>query len=255
MADYFNVLNETPNSRKNTSISDYIVLENDKSIKLQLIIPPAIGKVFTHWIPTDGKKMPIRCLGDDCPICRRNETTGYDNKNPEFIQRSISYIANVVDLTPSKVCPKCETINERNATVCTGKDCEEKLINVEAQPMKALRYLEGNKTLFRQLEETSEMLAEAGYQISAVPLALKKVNNPDNKPVYPTIPQIGDKEAVDPKDYEDNLFDYQKVGIHVSYEEMVLLMNGGSFREMLQGRSKKTEEKKDRLDAMFANLE
>jgi hypothetical protein len=245
MGDFFDVLNTPKYDNKQSKVTDYIRLENDKPIKVQLLSP--VGTVYTHWMFTDGKKMPFRCLGEMCPVCARNSSVEND-EDPDFIKKDRAYIVNVVDLTPMKICPKCENVNEKNATKCSNEECGTVIIDVDPQPLDRVRYLESSWTVFEQIKQTAEALVDQGMDIKSTPLVIRKSKASNDKIVATVIPSP--KDEVDVRKYTDNLFDYEKTGIHVNHQEMIILMNGGSFKDILKKRSD-NKDKKSELDEIF----
>lgn len=253
MSDFFEVLDKPTTTKKfNKSIPDYIKLEPDRPIKVQFLLPPAVGEVHTHWV--QGRKLPVRCLGMDCPICNRNKTIGYDNKHPDFIRRDESKICNVIDLTAVKICPHCEYVNERSATKCTNEECNKIIIDIDVQPLKVVRYLEGNKNLFTQIRTViSQTLSNMGLEqedVQNLVFTITRTKIGDNN-VHSVIPSINDKSAVDANEYRTNLFNYEETGIHVNYDEMVMLMSGASFKDVIARRNNKETNKKSELDDIF----
>ena len=133
------------NNRNRTNVRDYINLK-DGPVTVQFLTSPV--ETYTHWIATDGTRMPFTCLGENCPVCRRNAKIEDPDHDPDYIERTRKYASNVVDLTKVKKCPECGTINARNATKCQNDECNKILIEVEAEPMNMVRYLEGTWTLY-----------------------------------------------------------------------------------------------------------
>src|SRR5574341_230849 len=184
MGTFFGAIDGTKKSdRKKTSVTDYIILEYDKPIKIQLLTKPV--QVYKHWIFTDGKKLPFNCSGYGCPICSRNlqilDEVGAEEakKHPQFIERQQKFISNVVDLTSVKVCPKCETVNDKVAAKCGGADCGNIIIDVEPQSLKSVRYLEGSYTMWEDLRQTVSLMPNVTEDridttIIEVPFVIKK---------------------------------------------------------------------------------
>jgi hypothetical protein len=265
---FFDVLDKAPTYEKRSkSVTDYIRLDYDKPVKVQLLIPEGskLIEVYTHWV--QGRKLPVRCLGAGaCPVCSRNEKIDYDKTNADFIGRDRKFIVNALDLTMMKTCPNCSTVNERNATKCSGEECGKGLIDVEAAPLKMVRYLEGPKALFEQIRQDMAMYLSEQLQYSKeyieenlnkhlgeTPISIKRYKKGENEPPgYTTFPLVNDKDTVNVKEYSDQLFDLEKTGIHVSYDEMVVLMNGGSYKDILSNRPKKNDKQKE-LDDIFGD--
>jgi hypothetical protein len=250
MTDFFDVPDVPKTNYNNKSVTNYITLEENIPVKVQFL--SKMDRRYRHWVPTDGKKMPIRCLEEDCPICARNAGIGWDNRkeDPNWIDKQEVFLANVVDLTLAKRCPKCDSINPKNATKCTNDDCGTMLVDVDPAPMKEVRYIEASYSCKQQLVQTAETLREQGIDTNKMPFVIKMYKGPDKKSAYTVV--ADPTNSVDPADYADKLYDYDKdTGIRLSHAEMVIVMNGGSFRETMKARSNKEPAKKSELDSFF----
>lgn len=234
-----------------TNVTDYIIL-GDTPITVQFLSAPQ--PTFKHWVFTDGRKLPFACLGANCPICERNNKVTDPDTDPDYIERQTRYAANVVDLTPVKICPECGTVNTRNATKCQNDECNTILVDVEEQPMGMVRYLEGSYTLYyADLAGLEDMLLEAdpNFDITKVPLTIKKKKS-ENVTSYPIVPNTNASYAVNPDDYKDQLHDLTKIGIVLEPEELRIIMNGGSFKELMASKyGKKEENRKEEVDSIF----
>lgn len=260
MTSFFDV--PKGNAEKRT-VKDYITLDYDIPIKVQFLLKSGerAKETYTHWLNNGQKKLPVRCLGYGCPVCSRNQSIDNDKDNPLFVQRDRSYVANVVDLTPAKICPKCSFVNDKTSMKCGGEDCGEKLVDVEPSPLKANRYLEISFTLNERIKEYLEVALEnmgvnlkegedANEPMSKIVVNIKKYKA-GKKTDYMVNPIINSSDAVDPNEYMEKRYDLDKVGIHVDANEMITLMNGGSIKEVMEARKANTESKKSELDEFF----
>lgn len=255
----YDVLNTPKYENKQKSLTDYIKLETDIPVKIQLL-PKKAEAVNIHWI----NRMSYRCLGNECPVCSRNEAIGWDKEHKDFIRRDTNYITNVVDLTPSKVCPKCSYINAKNAVKCTNEGCNEMLVDVEVQPMNKVRYLEASYTLSKKIEMSIEdALVNLGLwekkedddhppieQMCSFPVGLKKFNTAGDKTDYSVIPFSGEINKLNIDEYTE-FFNAKDTGVKLTPDEMMMAMNGVGFRDILKTRTKTEENKKNELEEMF----
>src|ERR1051325_8828243 len=76
-------------------------------------------KKYTHYVGY----AYIECLGDECPLCENNKRILYEY--PEDYQkvkgwnpRRARFYINVLDKTPTKVCPKCGTEKQDASEIC-----------------------------------------------------------------------------------------------------------------------------------------
>lgn len=250
MSGFFEAVLNKPKYEK-SSVTDYVRLDYDKAIKVQLLpVPP--GEVHTHWL--QGRKLPVRCLGMNCPVCARNESLDYDKTHDDFVAKNTSYVMNVLDLTPSKICPKCSYINEKNAIKCTNEECDEVLVDVDVQPMNMVRYFEASYTLTTRINETllqtleSYGLEATEANICSIPISIKKFKASNDKTDYTVVPQP--KSDVDLSEYVKKAFDPAKTGIIVDYPEMMALMAGTSLKEVMKARSNEPANK-EKVESIF----
>ena len=244
MGNFFNAL--TISQGKDYKLTDYINLADGEKITVQLLSP--VESKFIHWMPTDGKRMPVKCLGlDNCPVCSSNRELEGGKEDSEYIATQARYLTNVLDLTPMKECPSCGTLNGTNMTTCANDECKTILVDVEPAPIKQVRYLEGSWTMFKQIEAMEDLLGE--YKINQVPLSIKRTGS-GGKTIYVVVPLTQEAGKYNPDEYKDDLFNLSEVGIILDYNEMVIVMNGGSFRAVMEARR---GNKKEEMDNIFSD--
>src|SRR5689334_8205599 len=78
-------------------------------------------KKYTHYVGWSY----LECLGDECPICENNKKILYEHhedyaKVKGWCPKRPRYYINVLDKTPTKVCPKDGKENQPNAVACTA---------------------------------------------------------------------------------------------------------------------------------------
>jgi hypothetical protein len=259
---FFDVYNEPKEKFVKSNFTDYIKLENNVPVKVQLI-PKAAEKVYKHWFPTMGKKLPLKCLGNECPLCSRNQAVDYDKDHKDFIARQESTLINVLDLTPSKICPKCSSINPKNAVKCTSDGCDQMLVDVEVQPMNVVRYIDASYTLGKRIEGDIEgNLDNMGVwvkksdddhptikQVASLPIAIKMFPISEKKSDY-NIPFPLEYDKINTEDYLDKAFSAKDVGIELNYNEMMMLIAGSTFKEVMESR-KETPANKEKVESLF----
>jgi len=255
----FDALKKTQSTWKDTGVRDYISLAENEQIKVQVASP--VEFVYKHWIQTDGKFMPINCLGlDECPICEHNRGLEDGYENPNFIKTQQRFLQNVVDLTSVKICSKCEYVNARNASKCGNEECSHILIDEEARPLNRVRYLEGSRRMFNKIAslagsnldgDSDEIkLLPDGVEIQDVPIAIRRVGSRQDTD-YIIVPMVTDPEAVDVSEYKGQLFDLKNTGIKMNYNELMTLMNGGSFKAIMESRRNSKSEVAEELNELF----
>lgn len=250
MSGFFEAVLTKPKYEK-SSVTDYVRLDYDKPIKVQLLpVPP--GEVHTHWL--QGRKLPVRCLGVNCPVCARNESINYNKEHEDYIAKNTSYVMNVLDLTPAKVCPKCSYINEKNAVKCVNEECDAMLVDVEIQPMNQVRYFEASYTLTNRINETLLQTLEAyGLEqteenICSIPFTIKKFKASNDKTDYTVVP--AQRSDADLREYTKKAFDPAKTGIIVDYVEMMSLLAGTSLKDVMKARGNESANK-EKVESLF----
>lgn len=234
------------------TFTDYIRIDDGTSVKVQFLNRPE--KTYIHWFRTDGKYMPIRCPGfDECPVCTRNNGIENRDEDPDYIPATRRGVASVVDLTPVKRCPECGYVNDRNSNKCSNDECERILVEVDPHPLGEVRYVEGPKSLFDAVSDIVEYLqfdAPEDEKIFHVPVVIKR-SGTGRETRYTAVPQNGDSDAVDPSDFEGMEYSLFETGIHMDYDELVILMNGGSFSAIMEAR-RGDNDNKDAIDEIFS---
>lgn len=194
----------------------------------------SIGK---HWI-TDGsgKRIGLTCAGSDtCVICRRNAEIGYNRENPDFVPLQNRYRVNVLDLTPVKICPKCEAVYHGRAVpvVCSGDGCNTNLSEVVAGPLNEVKILERGRTLMEQFNAFEEEVHPATGKVEPLQsfsIMLIATGSGKNM-VIAAIPQA--PTGIDLSQYEK--FDLNQ-GLQLDNDEIRFLLTGGSLSDVLSAR-------------------
>ena len=207
----------------------------------------------------------IQANGFDDPqatLNRRIKLESPENfrSNPSWRPIQDRYYANVLDLTPVKMCPNCEAeVKATNGTFPAICDrCSVGVINdVEVKPLEQVRVLTGGKTLFEQIpaveakfkDENDESISITTYDCimhvvgkgstrSSVVLADTDAETELPK-VYPL--------EVPPEDF----YDLYSIVPKVTDDEMDKLLTGVSLGDIFAAR-KGTDENEDK-DALEAD--
>lgn len=194
----------------------------------------------THYV----RNLTIKCLGEECPVCQNNTRLRAENpreKNPSNIpgysgRRQVAYV-NVLDRTPTKVCPQCSTEVKRtnNMFPASCPKCNALLNTVQAQPLNKVKVLSKGKQFFDQVEfHNATVLDEAtqtpiginNYDLSVMVMGQK------TPPVVSALPDRNDAVAV----VEDTLFDLQKAIISLDADEIHQLLRGVRLSDIFAAR-------------------
>jgi hypothetical protein len=228
------------------------------------ILSASALRVETHWIHGAN----IKCLGEDCPICKNNlKLIMADSKNfrssPDYIPAKKTFLVNVLDKTPVKICPVCGHANKAEAgkfsvlcMACFKKDNTETLLAV-VQPVELneVRVLSRGVEFFDQLNSLElSVLDEAK---NPIPLNTYDIGinvtgkGKDMKPFVVPYPHLHDPVVVK----EDDLYDLDSVTIKVTAEEMLDLQRGVSLKDIFTARGKQENDvDKDMSNSAYAEV-
>lgn len=232
-----------PTERKTTRRNKYLKIVSGIPTVMQILDAESV-LVYKHWI-TDGggRKVGLRCPGQDiCPICLRNREINYDRKNPLFVASQRRYRINVLNLTPVKRCPECNTayISTTAPETCTGDGCGASLVNVEATPLKEVQILERGRRLMEQfdaLESAPHPFVGKPVAIQSYPIMLV-ATGAGRDMVITAVPQAPSDEDVskfERYDLSDDLI--------LEAEEIQHLLDGGLYKDVLAARQAEREAK------------
>jgi len=195
--------------------------------------PVVIGK---HWlVDSTGRRIGLRCPGMEvCPSCARNRALGYNKNHKDFIPLRRRYRVNVLDLTPSVVCPGCEAVYPGKVSgKCTIDGCSEDLSSIEPAPLSEVRILERGVTLMTQigaLESIPHPLTGKEESLRSYPIMLI-ATGAGRDMVITAIPQA--PNDVDPAGYEKfDLLD----DLILTPDEIQHLLEGTAYNDILAAR-------------------
>jgi len=227
-------------------------------------------KLYSHFIR--GKSLTIKCLDEDCPICQANarikteRPTDYFT-NSAYFGRSERHYVNVLDRTPVKICPSCQTENKQDLSrkfppTCT--ECDTFLTNVQATVSDKVKVLNLSKTLADSINGYSQSVCDAegnplGVHNFDLMLMVTKTGDKKNPVVYP-VPENNDKVEVP----EENYYDLEKAIITLTAEEITNVLRGVSIKDIYVARRStpeaalegavqaSNEEVKEKINKLFA---
>jgi hypothetical protein len=180
-----------------------------------------------HTIKTsDIPFLKIKHKEIDCPICSHEEY-----KEKYWI--SSRWRANVIDITPEKICPKCN--NHYNALkkvpeVCS---CGETIADVPVTPRNEVKIIENGKRLFKSFNSIIDMLSATNneFNLKMTPFIIitegKGVEMTKTVAARPDLP------------HEENLDSYDKMDLSISdftNDEVYQMLNGVPTKEIWKRR-------------------
>jgi hypothetical protein len=209
--------------------------------------------VFTHFILG---KITVACLDNDCPVCENNAKIRMDS--PEnfrtvsaYAPRVSKYSINVLDKTPARVCPKCQTANPVKASTCLNEDCKTLLVDVKPSPENKVKIATLSTTLATQLNMIEKTITDnesnpLGWKNFDIILSVEgagrdkvitTIPNPANAPV-----DIG----------EQTLIDHAQAVLKLTRQEITDLLHGVALRDILVARKPAVNANVDRTDEQVA---
>lgn len=215
------------------------------------------NRVFTHFLRG---KATIQCLGRDCPICQNNKSiktehpddfrnvSGYNNSSPRH------YI-NILDRTPVKVCPECQTENKANianefAPSCSK--CQTFITDVEPMPsgkVKVINISQTNADTLNTLNNTIHNKDGEPIGIENMDIIFMATQSGSRKNIAP----MPDTNATDEVEVpEDTLYDLESLVIKLEPDEIIQLQKGVSLRDIFVAR--RGEELSDEVTAVESEL-
>ena len=204
--------------------------------KVRFLDEEGVGFAYVHWV----NGAYVKCLGDNCPICQENfriikeaKEAGTDyRKNKNFRPRTERYYANVLDLTPVKVCPNCgaEIHKREDGTwpdACS--ECGKLVATVEPKESRKVKILSKGRTLFSQFNSFEEIYGEppTKYNVALIVKNSREVS-------ASAIPNENEPVEYNKEDLY-NLPD--EAVLELTAEELVQLSNGVRVRDILVARN------------------
>jgi hypothetical protein len=200
------------------------------------------SKIFTHFL---SGRATLKCLDDECPICQNNSKIKLENpKNfwtdSNWYARNERHYMNVLDRTPVKVCPNCQTENKKDPT---GKfstacyNCETFITEKEPINSGKVKVVNLSKTNAEDINAYNiSILNEEGNPLGVhnfdIMFFVGKTDRGRKKITPSPVPTNNDKVEVP----EDALFDLDDVVIELDSEEIISLLQGVTLRDIFSAR-------------------
>jgi hypothetical protein len=206
--------------------------------------------VFTHFVLG---KITVACLDDNCPVCENNAKIRMES--PEnfrtvsaYSPRVSKYSINVLDKTPAKVCPKCQTANTVKAVNCANEDCKNLLVDVRPTPENKVKIATLSTTLATQLNMIEKTITDAesnpvGWKNFDIILS---VAGAGRDKVITTIPNPAANAPVELG--EQTLIEHAQAVLRLTRQEITDLLHGVALRDILVARKPAADTTADRAD-------
>lgn len=180
----------------------------------------------------------IRCLGEDCPICKNNKKIILENPAnwksvAGYCQKSKRYYVNVLDRAMARICPKCQAeVKNLGAAACP--ECKTMIGNEPIVQLNKVKVLSKGVQLFEQLEAISVSVLDrehnklpiTGYDMM---LSVSGVGK-DTKTTPIPNPMADDVVEVN----ESDLFDLDKTVVTLTVEQIADFQRGISLSDIFK---------------------
>jgi len=188
---------------------------------------------FTHWV----NNANIECLDDECPICSNNKKIIAENPDnfrdiKGYSRKRQVFYVNVIDRTPSKVCPSCGEVHKAVGgnfpSVCSN--CNAVLVNEKTQPLNNLAILNRGSELYENLKSINNAnLDEFGEKIGIENYDIMIMVPPKTRrPVAQGLPHQNDAVSIP----EEELFNLEEAPLKLSADEINRFLRGASLKDI-----------------------
>lgn len=201
--------------------------------------------INTHYFT--GGKFSALCLGDNhCPVCENNYRiiSAYPNDFRDqqgFFNRSTRYVANVYDLTLSKVCSSCGYDIPVFAPITSCPRCGETLSDKDIVPSKKVKLASFSQTFISVLREIASSIVDENNNVIPITNYNCQIVVAKAGEKKTTMPSPDLKSINEPIEVNEPLYDHSKIAISLSSDELMMAMQGTPLRDILKSRNKTTE--------------
>lgn len=224
-----------PEKKANTfRRAEFIDLPQGQTTIRIISTPEEACKFYTHFI----KGVSIKCLGEDCPVCKSNMKICAENPDSfRDIQgwnpRQERFAVNVFDKTPVKRCScGAEVKKNGNAYPSICPKCSLPIVAVEETPLNKVKVLAKGITVAELLNSIdSSILDNDGNKvgINNFDIVLYVTGTGKQQKIAPV--PLSDKR--EPVEYNpEDKFDLTKIAIELNPEEILELQKGISLKDI-----------------------
>lgn len=214
----------------------------------------------------------IKCLGEDCPICKNNRQIQLEHPNDYWEVQGYNRIqkrhyANVLDRTVAKICPQCSAevkrgVNGQFPPTCPA--CNTFITGIKESQLNVVKVINISNTNAAKIEafimsntdSEGQPISPFTYDFGFMVTMINKKKDSQPMPMYES------NDAID--DYTEKLYDLDKAVITLNPEEVSNLVRGISLKDIFAARrstdkadaqfiSANEEEVKDQINKLFSN--
>lgn len=197
-------------------------------------------KVHTHFI----NRSTVLCLEDDCPICQSNKKIFIENPDnfrevKGYSPKSKRYFVNVLDRTPVKVCPKCQTENKKGVNGIFPPSCSAcgtYLNEAEIKPSNKVKLYSFGVGVAEQINAFQQAILDAsGEPCPLTSYDIVLIVDGTGKEKKTNL--VAQAQRNDPVEVPaDAFFDAKNATITLKAEEMLQLQRGVSLKDIFASR-------------------
>lgn len=212
------------------------------------ILDNSAHSVWLHFVrtPAHERGLYLVCLDEECPICDQNRKI--INENPDNFRdvkgywgKSKRFYVNVLDRTEVKVCPQCQWENKKGPNmkfteVCSKRDCDNIIIDVEPKESGKVKILAKGKRLFEPLEKN---VYKANLDADGEPIPITEYDvflnvagTGRDTLVVPAISDVDDEVNVP----EEALYDLPTIPLKLEPDEIPEVLNGVRLKDIFAKR-------------------
>ncbi len=234
---------EQGNTRKP---SKRLFVKRDRSYKFIIPSNDFMVDFKSHYVWNKYGRAYIKCLGSECPICKRNEEIKLEHPDEykdisEYNRPSTRFAILVYDQTEYKYCSNCGTENDKLSKTCWR--CEQKL-TVEPEPANTFKSLSLSYSQMQLLASSlRDFITEMGVDFGGFYTKMTVTGGEGRRNTYSFTHFPLKEPFVLPKDFtfdKDILLDYSILVLEP--DEIVSFLGGESISSILKNRRLKSED-------------
>lgn len=241
---------------KNTKFEKTEFMRFDHGVYNVRIVSNPVG-MFSHYVPS--AKISIKCLQEDCPICKNNRQLMIENPDnfrniKGWNPRQFRHYFNVLDITPVKVCENCgnEITRSGNNFPSSCSACNAIIPHtVKESPslkIKLASISDTNATLINtQAQGFIDNLGDS-FRLSDFIVMFTVIKSDGKKTIIPSLTPSQFSGEID----ESKLYDSSKALVTLTSEEIVDTLKGISLKDIYAARRMKSGE--DTEDSVVTDL-
>lgn len=226
---------------QNFKKTEFFAIKTPGTYVIRILDAPVF--VSTHFV---NGKYPIRCLGDNCPVCENNRVLR--NANPKvtdlrdlhgYFGKQDRYMMNILDRSMVKTCPNCKlehyAINGQYPPLCT---CGTPIMNEKEHKCERVKVMSMliDKADSVKLIEKAVLGADGNpVGINTFDLILLASVDAKKKINWTPMPNPASNDKVEVK--EEDITPQDKFAITFNRDEIISLLKGVTIKDIFLARN------------------